>query len=115
MQPASGGVHVQDRPLEILHKNRIRRAFKQITKPLLAFMQCLLGVDSLQRASAMIGQRLQRVQILLVVSPERVTLDRKNADNLGSIPNRRQHQRSRRPRSIADRQDILRHYQRQFA
>ena len=92
MQPASRRVDVQHSPVEVLNKDRIRRAFKQLTEPLLAFAQRLLRPDALQRAAAMVRQRLERVKIRLIVSPEPVALDRQDANDLRPVSDRHQYQ-----------------------
>ena len=62
MQPASRRIDVQHGPVEVLNKNRVGRAFEQLAKPLLAVAQRLLRPNPLQRAPAVVGQRLQGVE-----------------------------------------------------
>ena len=109
VEPAGSGIDVQHRAGRVLDKDGVGRALEQIPEALLALEQGLLGPDALQRAAAMVGQRLQQAQILMVVGLELVALDGQNANDLGPVPNGRQHQRSRGPRSVADRNHVVRH------
>ena len=61
MQPAGRRIDVQHGAGQVLNKDSIGRAFEQIAKALLAVAQGLLRPNPLQRAPAVVGQRLQDV------------------------------------------------------
>ncbi len=63
MQLAGAAVHVQHLALKILDENGVRRIFKQLAETPLALAQFLLDLHALQRAAALVGQRLQNLHV----------------------------------------------------
>src|ERR1019366_4163960 len=88
---AGGTVRIQNVALQILDENRVRRIFKQLPKPALAVAQLLLGADALQSAAALVGQRLERLQIGWHVAARRTALDEEHANDMFALADGRNH------------------------
>ena len=91
VQPARAHVHVQHIARQVLDENSVRRIFKQLAEPALAVAQLLLHPHPLQRAAALVGQRLKRLQIPLRVAVRTPALDEHHADDASAFADRGEH------------------------
>ena len=62
--------------------------------------------NALQRPAAMIGQGLQRIEIILGVGLRGIALNAQNADDSGAVPDGNKHQRGGRAGCVAKRNEI---------
>ena len=81
------------------------RARKQL-KPFFALAPRFFCAEAFQRSAAVVGQRLQHIQILLTVGLRHVLVNRKKAEHFVLRPDRDIHQRGRKPGAIAE-QNII--------
>jgi len=91
MQPACRRVDIQHAPMHVLYKHGVRRAFEKLAEALFAVPQRLLRPNSFQGSAAMIRQRLQCGEVRRLVGFGRITLNREQANHLGSIADGHQH------------------------
>ena len=87
MQCAGGHVHVQHVAIQVFHKNRVGRIFKQIVEPPLAFAQVLFSAQAFQCAAAVVGECLERFQIAFRVGAGLVVLNQQQADDALALAN----------------------------
>src|SRR5690348_1931387 len=71
------------------------RVRHQHPKALLTFVQRLADADALKRAAAVVGKRLERVEIATSISARRIALNRKHTDCGVAIADRHKQQRGR--------------------
>ena len=83
----------------------VGRACDQL-KTLLDPVLSLLRADALQGAAAMIGQRLQDLQLLLAVGVRGVALHSQKAHDLAPGADGHVHQRSRQSRPVAEQNEV---------
>ena len=106
MQRAGGGVHIQHHARQILDKNRVRRIGEQVVEPPLAVVQVILGAHPLQRAAAMVRQRLQRDRIAFRVTVRAAVLHEEHADDAFALADGRDHRRAGALAGLRRRDDL---------
>ena len=118
MVPAQGFGHLQRGPVEIIHaaiagefQHRVGVELREGGQ----FPVFRLRADAFQGADAMVGQRLQGVEVILRVGIERVAPDGQDPDAFGPVADGHKHERGGGPQAVANRIIVRRRFQRFMA